>query len=60
VTVHELSRADARRVAVRAQLLDHERPTGSNWISSHPVGRSEGLCRRLELLAGTDGGGPDL
>jgi uncharacterized protein YcaQ len=27
VTVHELSRADARRVAVRAQLLDSPRPT---------------------------------
>jgi uncharacterized protein YcaQ len=28
VTVHELSRLDARRVAVRAQLLDSRRPTG--------------------------------
>jgi uncharacterized protein len=28
VTVHELSRADARRVAVHAQWLDHERPAG--------------------------------
>jgi uncharacterized protein YcaQ len=28
VTVHELSRADARRIAVRAQLLDSERPAG--------------------------------
>jgi uncharacterized protein YcaQ len=28
VTVHELSRLDARRVAVRAQLLDGRRPTG--------------------------------
>jgi len=27
VTVHDLSRADARRVAVRAQLLDSPRPT---------------------------------
>jgi uncharacterized protein YcaQ len=27
VTVHELSRADARRIAVRAQLLDRARPT---------------------------------
>jgi uncharacterized protein len=27
VTVHELSRADARRIAVRAQLLDADRPT---------------------------------
>jgi uncharacterized protein YcaQ len=26
VTVHELSRADARRIAVRAQLLDGSRP----------------------------------
>jgi uncharacterized protein len=28
VTVHELSRLDARRIAVRAQLLDSERPAG--------------------------------
>jgi uncharacterized protein YcaQ len=28
VTVHELSRLDARRIAVRAQLLDGRRPTG--------------------------------
>jgi uncharacterized protein len=28
VTVRELSRADARRIAVRAQLLDIERPAG--------------------------------
>jgi uncharacterized protein YcaQ len=28
VTVHRLSRLDARRIAVRAQLLDHRRPTG--------------------------------
>jgi uncharacterized protein YcaQ len=28
VTVHELSRLDARRIAVRAQLLDSARPTG--------------------------------
>jgi uncharacterized protein len=27
VTVHELSRTDARRIAVRAQLLDADRPT---------------------------------
>jgi hypothetical protein len=27
MTVHELSRTDARRIAVRAQLLDDERPT---------------------------------
>jgi uncharacterized protein len=28
MAVHELSRADARRIAVRAQLLDGSRPTG--------------------------------
>ena len=28
MTVHELSRRDARRIAVRAQLLDGPRPTG--------------------------------
>jgi hypothetical protein len=28
VTVHELSRVDARRIAVRAQLLDRPRPAG--------------------------------
>jgi hypothetical protein len=39
VTVHELSRADARRIAVRAQLLD----------SSRPVGLLD-VARRLTLL----------
>jgi uncharacterized protein len=28
VTVHELSRVDARRIAVRAQMLDRDRPAG--------------------------------
>src|SRR5215218_10923056 len=28
MTVHQLSRLDARRIAVRAQLLDGRRPTG--------------------------------
>jgi hypothetical protein len=28
VTAHQLSRLDARRIAVRAQLLDRQRPTG--------------------------------
>jgi uncharacterized protein YcaQ len=28
VTVHELSRRDARRIAIRAQLLDNRRPSG--------------------------------
>lgn len=28
MTVHELSRTDARRIAVRAQLLDGSRPGG--------------------------------
>jgi uncharacterized protein YcaQ len=28
VTVHELSRLDARRIAVRVQLLDRPRPAG--------------------------------
>jgi hypothetical protein len=28
VTVHELSRLDARRLAVRAQVLDRPRPAG--------------------------------
>ncbi len=39
MTVHELSRTDARRIAVRAQLLDSARPT-----SLHDV------VRRLTLL----------
>jgi hypothetical protein len=33
VTVHELSRADARRIAVRAQLLDSARPACSTWCT---------------------------
>lgn len=39
MTVHELSRLDARRVAVRAQLLDRGRPTGLRDV-----------VRRLTLL----------
>jgi uncharacterized protein YcaQ len=35
VTVHELSRADARRIAVRAQLLDGTRPAGLLDVVRH-------------------------
>jgi uncharacterized protein len=35
VTVHELSRLDARRAAVRAQLLDSRRPTGLLEVVRH-------------------------
>jgi uncharacterized protein len=35
VTVHELSRGDARRIAVRAQLLDGRRPTGLLELVRH-------------------------
>jgi uncharacterized protein YcaQ len=35
VTVHELSRLDARRIAVRAQLLDGPRPTGLLDVVRH-------------------------
>jgi len=35
VTVHELSRLDARRIAVRAQLLDSTRPTGLFDVVRH-------------------------
>jgi uncharacterized protein len=35
VTVHELSRAEARRVAVRAQLLDSRRPAGLLDVVRH-------------------------
>jgi uncharacterized protein YcaQ len=35
VTVHELSRADARRIAVRAQLLDGTRPAGLADVVRH-------------------------
>jgi uncharacterized protein YcaQ len=35
VTVHRLSRADARRVAVRAQLLDERRPRGLLDVVRH-------------------------
>ncbi len=34
-TVHELSRQDARRIAVRAQLLDGERPTDLQDVVRH-------------------------
>jgi uncharacterized protein len=39
VTVHELSRTDARRIAVRAQILDHSRPSDLHAV-----------VRRLTLL----------
>jgi uncharacterized protein len=35
VTVHELSRADARRIAVRAQLLDSLRPAALVDVVRH-------------------------
>jgi uncharacterized protein len=35
VTVHELSRTDARRIAVRAQLLDSSRPAGLLDVVRH-------------------------
>jgi uncharacterized protein YcaQ len=35
MTVHELSRADARRIAVRAQLLDRPRPTSLLDVVAH-------------------------
>jgi uncharacterized protein YcaQ len=35
VTIHQLTRADARRIAVRAQLLDRNRPTGVLEIVRH-------------------------
>jgi len=35
VTVHRLSRADARRIAVRAQLLDRRRPAGLLDVVRH-------------------------
>jgi uncharacterized protein len=35
VTVHELSRTDARRIAVRAQLLDGTRPAGLADVVRH-------------------------
>jgi uncharacterized protein len=35
VGVHELSRADARRIAVRAQLLGRDRPAGLIGMVGH-------------------------
>jgi uncharacterized protein len=35
VTVHQLSRTDARRIAVRAQLLDGSRPAGLLDVVRH-------------------------
>jgi uncharacterized protein YcaQ len=34
-TVHQLSRSDARRIAVKAQLLDAERPAGLLELVRH-------------------------
>jgi uncharacterized protein len=35
VTVHELTKAEARRIAVRAQLLDQQRPTDLTELVQH-------------------------
>src|SRR4051794_14321245 len=35
MAVHQLTRADARRVAIRAQLLDHPRPTDLMSVVRH-------------------------
>src|SRR3954466_1177624 len=35
MAVHQLTRADARRVAMRAQLLDHPRPTDLMSVVRH-------------------------
>jgi uncharacterized protein YcaQ len=54
VTVHELSRADARRIAVRAQLLDNERPGGLLDLVRHltlPVLYGDRLVRKLDATA---------
>jgi uncharacterized protein YcaQ len=54
VTVHELSRADARRIAVRAQLLDNERPGGLLDLVRHltlPVRYGDRLVGKLDATA---------
>jgi uncharacterized protein YcaQ len=66
VTVHELSRVDARRIAVRAQLLDSMRPAGlldvvrqsTGWTSNRNVSKLlEFMVVRGEVaIAGRSGG----
>jgi hypothetical protein len=62
VAVLHLKRDDARRIAVRAQLLDANRPTDLLEVVNHlkfltspapatsPLGADAGLARRQRLL----------
>jgi uncharacterized protein YcaQ len=59
VTVHELSRADARRIAVRAQLLDSPRPTGRQAALGYfalPILYGDRLVGKLDATADRKGG----
>jgi hypothetical protein len=53
VTVHELSRVDARRIAVRAQLLDSERPAAKRrWgYFALPILYGDRLAVKLDATA---------
>ena len=43
MTVHELSRTDARRIAVRGQILDAARPTVLLDVVRHKGPRQRGV-----------------
>jgi uncharacterized protein YcaQ len=55
MTVHELSRVDARRIAVRAQLLDSARPTKLLDVVRHltllQIDPTAAIARIAELVA---------
>jgi uncharacterized protein len=55
VTLHELSRAEARRIAVRAQLLDGQRPTDLISVVQHltllQISQTNAVAPSADLVA---------
>jgi uncharacterized protein YcaQ len=62
VTVHELSRADARRLAVRAQLLVNPRPSSLLEVVRHltllPMDMTDAIAPNVDLVAWSRIGSP--
>ena len=62
MTVHELSRADARRLAVRAQLLVNPRPSSLLEVVRHltllPMDMTDAIAPNVDLVAWSRIGSP--